>query len=102
LRGLSTTRAGTLLKQQIPTCCTEVRKRCWQHSNEREHCSLFQFWGLIPITVARRINEGVIAYCEQERITFTRGRPNLKNDQCNTLAEKWSDRAKGWWAMIAS
>ena len=28
------------------------------------------------------INEVLIAYCEQEHITFTRGRPYLKNDQC--------------------
>ena len=28
------------------------------------------------------INEVLIAYCEQEQITFTRGRPYLKNDQC--------------------
>ena len=28
------------------------------------------------------INEAVIAYCEQAHITFTRGRPYLKNDQC--------------------
>ncbi len=28
------------------------------------------------------INEVVIAFCEQEQITFTRGRPYLKNDQC--------------------
>jgi hypothetical protein len=28
------------------------------------------------------INEAVIAYCEQAHITFTRGRPNVKNDQC--------------------
>src|SRR6202048_2917482 len=28
------------------------------------------------------INESLMAYCEQEQITFTRGRPNLKNDQC--------------------
>ena len=28
------------------------------------------------------INEAVIAYCEQEQITFTRGRPYLKKDQC--------------------
>jgi hypothetical protein len=32
--------------------------------------------------VGRRINEAVIAYCEQAHITFTRGRPYLKNDQC--------------------
>jgi len=28
------------------------------------------------------INEAVIVYCEQAHITFTRGRPYLKNDQC--------------------
>jgi hypothetical protein len=28
------------------------------------------------------INESLIAYCEQEQITLTRGRPYLKNDQC--------------------
>jgi hypothetical protein len=28
------------------------------------------------------INEAVLAYCEQAHITFTRGRPYLKNDQC--------------------
>ena len=28
------------------------------------------------------INEAVIAYCAQAHITFTRGRPYLKNDQC--------------------
>jgi len=28
------------------------------------------------------INEVLIAYCEQEQITFSRGRPYLKNDQC--------------------
>jgi hypothetical protein len=28
------------------------------------------------------INEEVVAYCEQAHISFTRGRPYLKNDQC--------------------
>jgi IS30 family transposase len=28
------------------------------------------------------INEAVIAHCEQAHITFTRGRPSVKNDQC--------------------
>jgi hypothetical protein len=28
------------------------------------------------------INEMVMAYCEQEHLTFTRGRPQVKNDQC--------------------
>jgi hypothetical protein len=32
--------------------------------------------------VGRRINEVVVAYCEREQITFTRGRPYQKRDQC--------------------
>jgi len=28
------------------------------------------------------LNETLIAYCEQEQLTFTRGRPYVKNDQC--------------------
>jgi hypothetical protein len=140
--GLSTTRAGTLLKQQIPirtfaewneirpgfleaerarplwyqhrgripVCdfrspiepldgqnaspsCIEAGRRCWLPSNVYERSSIFRSWELIPITVGRRINETMITYCEQEHITFTRGRPYQKRDQCNALAEKWSDRS---------
>ncbi|MBA2393473.1 MAG: hypothetical protein H0V70_12120 [Ktedonobacteraceae bacterium] len=29
------------------------------------------------------MNECLLAYCEQETITFTRGRPDVKNDQCH-------------------
>jgi hypothetical protein len=29
------------------------------------------------------INRTLLAYCEAERITFTRGRPELKEDQCH-------------------
>ena len=41
------------------------------------------------------INEVVIDYCEQEQITFTRGRPYQKRDQCNALAKKWRGCAPG-------
>jgi hypothetical protein len=129
-RGLSTTRAGTLLKQQIPI-------RTFQQWNETRpgylevdlvaHCGtdieggylytltltdvatgwteclpllyrsqetvltalkwarlLFPFpiLGIDTDNGGEFINEAVIAYCEQEHISFTRGRPNLKNDQC--------------------
>src|SRR5712692_7192516 len=62
--------------------CALVRKRFWLPSNAHARSSPFRSWGLIPITVERRINEALMAYCEQEHITFTRGRPHLKNDQC--------------------
>jgi len=129
-RGLSTTRAGTLLKQQIPI-------RTFQEWNETRpgfleadlvaHCgadieggylytltltdiatgwteclpllyrsqetvlaALQQARLLFPFPIlgidtdngGEFINESLIAYCEQEQITFTRGRPYLKNDQC--------------------
>jgi hypothetical protein len=129
-RGLSTTRTGTLLKQQIPI-------RTFQEWNEARpgfleadlvaHCgtnieggylytltltdiatgwteclplllrsqdtvlaalqrarTLFPFpiLGIDTDNGGEFINESLIAYCEQEQITFTRGRPYLKNDQC--------------------
>jgi hypothetical protein len=128
--GLSTTRAGTLLKQQIPI-------RTFQQWNEKEpgflevdvvaHCdgqvqgdylstltltdvatgwteclpllyksqetilealqharTLFPFpiLGLDTDNGGEFINEVLLSYCEQEQLTFTRGRPELKNDQC--------------------
>ena len=46
------------------------------------------------------INEEVATYCVREQITFTRGRPYEKRDQClwNRKMGSWCDR---WWAMTA-
>ena len=129
-RGISTTRAGTLLKHQIPI-------RTFQNWNETQpgfleadlvaHCGIQAEGGYlytltltdiatgwtecIPLLYRSRetvlaaiqrartlfpfpilgidtdnggefINEVIIAYCEQEHITFTRGRPYQKRDQC--------------------
>ncbi|BCL83685.1 hypothetical protein ccbrp13_61500 [Ktedonobacteria bacterium brp13] len=128
--GMSTTRAGTLLKQQIPI-------RTFQQWSETQpgflqadvvaHCAsdlagdyvstltltdvatgwtecvpllfksqeavldalrharqLFPFpvLGLDTDNGGEFINEALLCYCEQEQITFTRGRPSLKNDMC--------------------
>ena len=129
-RGLSTTRAGTLLKQQIPIRTFEEWKETRPGFLEADlvaHCgadieggylytltltdvatgwteclpllhrrevpvlsalqrarTLFPFpiLGIDTDNGGEFINEVVIAYCEQERISFTRGRPSLKNDQC--------------------
>jgi hypothetical protein len=40
------------------------------------------------------LNEEVMAFCEKEQITFTRGRPYQKRDQCNALAKEWCDCAQ--------
>ncbi len=129
-RGLSTTRAGTLLKQQIPIrtfeewketqpgfleadlvahCGTDIEGNYlytltltdvatgWTEclpllyrSQETVLAALQQARLLFPFPMlgidtdngGEFINEAVIAYCEQAYITFTRGRPYLKNDQC--------------------
>jgi hypothetical protein len=129
-RGLSTTRPGTLLKQQIPI-------RTFQEWHETHpgfleadlvaHCGVdseggylytltltdvatgwteclplllrsqetvlaaiqrartlfpFPILGIDTDNGGEFINEALITYCEQEQMTFTRGRPSLKNDQC--------------------
>jgi hypothetical protein len=128
--GLSTTRAGTLLKQQIPIrtfeewnearpgfleadlvahCGTDIEggylytltltdvATGWTEclpllyrSQETVLAALQQARLLFPFPIlgidtdsgGEFINEAVIAYCEQAHITFTRGRPYVKNDQC--------------------
>jgi hypothetical protein len=128
--GLSTTRAGTLLKQQIPIrtfqeweetrpgfleadlvahCGTGIEggylytltltdvATGWTEclpllyrSQETVLAALQQARLLFPFPIlgidtdngGEFINEAVIVYCEQAHITFTRGRPYLKNDQC--------------------
>jgi hypothetical protein len=129
-RGLSNTRAGTLLKQQIPIrtfeewnearpgfleadlvahCGTNIEggylytltltdvATGWTEclpllyrSQETVLAALQQARLLFPFPIlgidtesgGEFINEAVIAYCEQAHITFTRGRPSVKNDQC--------------------
>ena len=129
-RGLSTTRAGTLLKQQIPIrtfaeweetqpgfleadlvahCGTQIEggylytltltdivtgwTEClplMHRSREAVLVALQRARTLFPFPMlgidtdngGEFINEVVVAYCEQEHITFTRGRPYQKRDQC--------------------
>jgi site-specific recombinase XerD len=129
-RGVSTTKAGSLLKQQIPVrtfaqwdevrpgfleadlvvhCGGQVDGGClytltltdvatgWTeclplHHKGREAVlsALHRARPLFPFPIlgidtdngGEFINEEVAAYCEREQITFTRGRPYEKRDQC--------------------
>lgn len=129
-RGLSTTRAGTYLKSQIPlrtftdwndtqpgfleadlvahcgsqqqgsylytltltdiatgwTECLPLLHRSPEAvvaAFERARTRFpFPILGLDTDNGGEFINEKLLAYCEREHITFTRGRPYLKNDQC--------------------
>lgn len=130
LRGVATTRAGTLLKQQIPirtyqqwneshpgfleadlvahcgaqaegsflytltltdiaTGWTECLPLLSKSSEavlsalqQERACFPFLILGLDTDNGCEFINEHLLSYCEQEGITFTRGREDLKNDQC--------------------
>src|SRR6266487_2637683 len=129
-RGLATTRAGTLLKQQISIRTFEqwnetqpgfleadVVAHCGSHAQgsylstltltdiatgwteclpllsrsavavvsafqQARTCFPFPILGLDTDNGCEFINECLLAYCEAEQITFTRGREGLKNDQC--------------------
>jgi hypothetical protein len=43
----------------------------------------FPILGIDTDSGAEFLNAEVTAYCEQEQLTFTRGRPGIKNDQCH-------------------
>ncbi len=134
LHGISTTRAGTLLKQQIPirtfqqwnktqpgfvevdlvahcgmdrgagfaggfmytltmtdvaTGWTECLPLLYQ-SQETVLAAIQRARSLLPFPLlgidtdngGEFINDLMVAYCEREHLTFTRGRPRVKNDQC--------------------
>jgi hypothetical protein len=42
----------------------------------------FPILGLDTDNGGEFMNEHLLIYCEEEGLTFTRGRPDLKNDQC--------------------
>ena len=92
--GISTTKSGTLLKKQIPI-------RTFQDWNEMKpgfmeadlvaHCGTHidgsYLYTLTLTDIATGwteilINVELLTFCEQEQITFTRGRPKRSNDQC--------------------
>ncbi|MBA2677778.1 MAG: DDE-type integrase/transposase/recombinase [Ktedonobacteraceae bacterium] len=129
-RGLSTTKAGRLLKGQIPlrtfrewddaqpgfveadlvahcagqaeggflstltltdvaTGWTECLPLLYR-SSDAVMMALDQARTLFPFPIlgidtdngSEFINKEIVAYCQREQLTFTRGRPDLKNDQC--------------------
>ena len=43
----------------------------------------FPLLGIDTDSGSEFLNAELIAYCEQEQLTFTRGRPGVKNDQCH-------------------
>jgi hypothetical protein len=43
----------------------------------------FPLLGIDTDSGSEFLNAEVIAYCKQEQLTFTRGRPGIKNDQCH-------------------
>jgi IS30 family transposase len=131
LHGLSITKAGTYLKNQIPlrtfqawnnthpgfleadlvahcgaetegsflctltltdiatrwTECLPLLSKSAQEvlSAIRQACTRFPFpiLGLDTDNGSEFLTQVLLSYCEAEQITFTRGRPHFKNDQCH-------------------
>jgi hypothetical protein len=49
----------------------------------------FPLLGIDTDSGSEFLNEELIAYCEQEHLTFTRGRPAVKNDQCHVEVRRF-------------
>jgi hypothetical protein len=49
----------------------------------------FPLLGIDTDSGAEFLNEELIACCEQEHLTFTRGRPAVKNDQCHVEVRRF-------------
>jgi hypothetical protein len=79
----------TLTLTDVATGWTECRPLLYR-SQETVLAALQRARTLFPFPIlgidtdngGEFINEVLITYCEQEHISFTRGRPYLKNDQC--------------------
>lgn len=72
VHALSTTTPGLLSKSQLPVCLFSP----WEEDRP----------GFVEIDTdsgSEFLTEEMIAYCEQERLTFTRGRQAVKNDQAH-------------------
>ena len=73
----------------IATGWTECLPLLYQ-SQETVLAAIKRAWSLFPFPLlgidtdngAEFINDLIVTYCEQEHLTFTRGRPRVKNDQC--------------------
>jgi hypothetical protein len=60
----------------------------------------FPILGLDTDNGGEFLNEDLVAYCTKEQITFTRGRPYQKRDQC-FVEQKMARLSARWSAMIA-
>jgi hypothetical protein len=80
----------TLTLTDIATGWTECLPLLYR-SPEMVEAALLQARTLFPFPILgldtdngkEFINEIILAYCEREHLTFTRGRPECKNDQCH-------------------
>ena len=137
-RGISTTKAGTLLKRQIAirtfadwtdarpgffemdlvahcgwsgagqflytlsmvdvatgwVVCARLRDKRQEtvfHALQRLQAELpFRILGLDSDNGTEFINRGLLDYCTDHSITFTRSRPYLKNDTCHVEQKNWA------------
>lgn len=76
------------------TECVAVRNKAQKHVFEalgRARRRLpFRLRGIDSDNGSEFINDELYRYCQQEEITFTRGRPHRKNDSCYVEQKNWS------------
>ncbi|HEX6479345.1 MAG TPA: ISNCY family transposase, partial [Ktedonobacteraceae bacterium] len=76
----------TMTLTDIATGWTECIPLLYKSADALEQArTLFPFplLGIDTDSGSEFLNEELIAYCEQEHLTFMRGRPAVKNDQCH-------------------
>jgi hypothetical protein len=76
------------------SCCIGV-----QHKGQLAICAaVAQLHELLPLPVlgldsdngSELLNRTLVAYCAEQQITFTRSRPDQKNDTCHVEQKNWS------------
>lgn len=89
--------AQTLTLTDVATGWTEpralrTRARRWviEAIDDVRQVLPFPLLGLDSDNGAEFINSHLLAYCDEARITFTRGRPYKKNDSCHVEQKNWT------------
>ena len=104
--GLTLDFASSLTVTDIATGWTEVRT-VRNKAARHVFCALVEIQAALPFPLlgidsdngSEFINEHLLAWCLQQQITFTRSRPQNKNDGCHVEQKNWdiTRRTVGYW-----
>jgi hypothetical protein len=71
-------------------CLNKAQKHVFAEVKETRARLSFELFGIDTDGGSEFINGHMLRYCQQERLTFTRGRPSKKNDGCHIEQKNWS------------